>query len=81
MTGQNLCDVALYVNDARTLRLVLLGGRTGAEVEGHDWEYLLGSLGLLAQDHRIAWTLHVAGGLLMIVAQGAGAFSLDARRG
>ncbi|MGV3520611.1 hypothetical protein [Luteitalea sp.] len=50
-TGQNLLDVALYVNDARALTLVLLGGRTGAEVEGHDWAFILGRLGLLAHDH------------------------------
>ena len=36
--GQSLTDVAPYINDARALQLVLLGGRTGAEVEGHDWE-------------------------------------------
>ena len=36
--GQSLTGVATYVNDARNLQLVLLGGRTGAEVEGHDWE-------------------------------------------
>ena len=65
-TGQNLLDVALYVNDARALRLVLLGGRTGAEVEGHDWEFILGRLGLLTHDHRIAWALHLAGAVLML---------------
>ena len=26
---------------------MLLGGKTGAEVEGHDWEYLLGSLTMI----------------------------------
>jgi hypothetical protein len=35
--GQSLMDLAPYVADARALRLPLLGGRTGAEVEGHDW--------------------------------------------
>ena len=44
--GQNLVDLAPYIADARALRLVLLGGRTGAEVEGHDWEYLLTQLGV-----------------------------------
>src|SRR5204862_6849651 len=34
--GQNLVDVALYIDDARTLQLVMIGGHTGAEVEGHD---------------------------------------------
>ena len=44
--GQNLVDLAPYIADARSLRLVLLGGNTGAEVEGHDWEYLLTQLGI-----------------------------------
>ena len=67
-TGQNLLDLAPYIADARALRLVLLGGRTGAEVEGHDWEFLLGQLGLLQWDHRLAWTVHALGAALMITA-------------
>ena len=43
--GENLLDVAPYIADARALELVLLGGKTGAEVEGHDWEFLLPSSG------------------------------------
>ena len=39
--GENLMDVAVYINDARSLTLTLLGGHTGAEVEGHDWEQIL----------------------------------------
>ena len=45
--GENLVDMAPYVADARALQLVLLGGHTGAEVEGHDWEAILGALGWL----------------------------------
>ena len=52
--GQNLLDLAPYIADARALQLVLLGGRTGAEVEGHDWEYLLGQLGWLRFDRPLA---------------------------
>src|SRR5262249_46127890 len=52
--GENLLDVAVYANDARSLQLVLLGGRTGAEVEGHDWEHILQTLGMLHRDHQIA---------------------------
>ena len=52
--GENLLDVALYANDARSLQLVLLGGHTGAEVEGHDWEHILQLAGLLHRDHQIA---------------------------
>lgn len=72
-TGQNLLDVAVYVNDARSLSLVLLGGRTGAEVEGHDWEFILQRLGWLAHDHQIAWTMHWMGAGLMVAALAWGA--------
>jgi hypothetical protein len=40
-TGQNLLDVAIYINEARALQLTLIGGHTAAEVEGHDWERIL----------------------------------------
>ena len=66
--GENLMDVAIYINDARDLQLVLLGGHTGAEVEGHDWERILQMTGLLMQDHRIAWTTHVIGAAFMVAA-------------
>jgi hypothetical protein len=66
--GENLADVAMYVNDARALQLVLLGGHTGEEVEGHDWEHILQSTGLLQRDHQIAWTLHGIGAVAMLAA-------------
>ena len=64
--GENLIDVAPYIADARKLQLVLLGGRTGAEVEGHDWEYLLTALGWLHLDTRLGRAAHIAGTLIMI---------------
>jgi hypothetical protein len=66
--GENLVDLAPYIGDARALRLVLLGGRTGAEVEGHDWERILMTLGWLHLDHAIARLAHVAGILIMLSA-------------
>lgn len=66
--GENLVDVAIYINDARALQLVLLGGHTGDEVEGHDWEHILNATGLLHRDHQIAWTVHTIGALVMIAA-------------
>jgi hypothetical protein len=66
--GQNLLDVAMYINDARALRLMLLGGHTGQEVEGHDWERILQHVGALHRDHQLAWTVHVIGAALMIAA-------------
>ncbi|MGE5246176.1 MAG: hypothetical protein ACM3SQ_18275 [Betaproteobacteria bacterium] len=64
--GENLLDVAMYANDARALQLVLIGGRTGAEVEGHDWERILGMLGLLHRDHQIALVLQALGAIVML---------------
>jgi hypothetical protein len=66
--GENLIDVAPYINDARDLQLVLLGGKTGAEVEGHDWEYLLNALGVAHRDHAIAAAVQAIGILIMIAA-------------
>lgn len=70
--GENLLDVAIYINDARDLNLVLLGGHTGAEVEGHDWEHILQGLNLLTWDHRLAWATHIVGAIVMIGAIVAG---------
>ena len=74
--GQNLLDVAPYAADARALSLVLLGGRTGAEVEGHDWEYILTSLDLLHLDRAIGLWMHDAGTLVMVAAIVAGGLVL-----
>ena len=65
-TGENLLDVALYIDDARALQLVLLGGHTGAEVEGHDWEHILQILGGLHHDHQIAKVVQALGAALML---------------
>ena len=64
--GENLLDVAVYINDARSLTLTLLGGRTGAEVEGHDWERILQLTGLTMHDHQIAWAAHTIGAVMML---------------
>lgn len=64
--GENLVNVAPYVADARALQLVLLGGHTGAEVEGHDWEAILGALGWLPYDVALGRACHKAGVLVML---------------
>ena len=66
--GQNLLDVAPYIADARALQLVLLGGRTGAEVEGHDWEYLLTQMNWLHLDRTLGLAAHRIGLVVMIAA-------------
>jgi hypothetical protein len=71
--GQNFVDLAPYIADARALRMTLLGGRTGAEVEGHDWEFILTQLGLTHLDRQIGMTAYGLGLLIMI---GALAFAV-----
>jgi hypothetical protein len=63
--GENAIDVAPYIADARALQMVLLGGKTGAEVEGHDWEYLLNAMGVAHRDHAIAAAVQALGILTM----------------
>jgi hypothetical protein len=65
--GQNLLDLAPYIEDARSLQLMLLGGPAD-EVEGHDWEAILTTLGWLHLDHTIARAAWVVGALTMTVA-------------
>jgi hypothetical protein len=63
--GQNLVDLGPYIADARALQIVLLGGATGAEVEGHDWEAILTAFGWLHHDRRLGMAAHVAGTVVM----------------
>lgn len=65
-TGQNFVDCAPYINDARMLQLTLLGGKTGREVHGHDWEFILTQLDLLDQDIYIARGALLIGRVIMV---------------
>ncbi|HEY6972907.1 MAG TPA: hypothetical protein VI359_01260 [Nitrospiraceae bacterium] len=65
-TAENFMDIAPYVNDARALDLMLLGGVTGKETDGHDWENILSLLGWLPYDHHIAHLCYNVGILLMV---------------
>jgi hypothetical protein len=78
--GQNLVDLAPYIADARALQLVLLGGKTGAEVEGHDWEYLLTTLRWQRFDRTLGLTAHRLGLLIMTGALVWGAVHLARNR-
>lgn len=74
--GENLMDLAPYIADARALRLVLLGGKTGAEVEGHDWEYILNALGIAHHDITIGTWAFRLGLFLMVGSLAAAAYTL-----
>ncbi|MBA2487175.1 MAG: hypothetical protein H0V35_13995 [Nitrospira sp.] len=61
-------DLAPYINDARAMDLMLLGGFTGKEVDAHDWNNLLTTLDWLQQDHRLAHLSYGIGTVLMVLA-------------
>ncbi|MEO5358883.1 MAG: zinc ribbon domain-containing protein [Nitrospirota bacterium] len=66
--GENLMDVAVYVNDARALVLPLIGGIFGYEdPDFHDWHVILKDMHMLHYDHRIAMTLYAGGIMLMLI--------------
>ena len=73
--GQNLVDLGPYIADARALQMELLGGATGAEVEGHDWEAILTALGWLHRDRQLGMAAHVIGTLVMVASLAAAAWS------
>jgi hypothetical protein len=74
--GQSLTDCAPYIADARKLQLELLGGGTGAERDGHDWEYLLNTLGIAQYDILLGNLVKLAGGAVMLLAVAWGGWML-----
>ena len=75
--AESFMDIAPYINDARALNLVLLGGVTGKDVaDYHDWEYILGALGMLRMDHALAYLAQGIGVVLMLAALGWAAVNL-----
>jgi hypothetical protein len=60
--GQNCWNVAVYVRDARTQELPLVGGGE------HDWALLLGRFGMLERDVAIARAVTAAGFVLYAMA-------------
>jgi hypothetical protein len=69
----SIIDVAPYIWDAFDPKMMLLGGKTGAESDGHDWQNILGDLGLIKRAHLIAGIAHKLGLVLMLAAYAWGA--------
>ncbi len=66
--GESFMDIAPYINDARALKLMLLGGVTGRDVtDYHDWEFILRKLGWLQYDHSLAYISYTIGIVLMLI--------------
>lgn len=59
--AQNFWNISVYVRDARTQALPLVGGGE------HDWAYLLGRLGLIQYDQGLGRAVHAAGVLTFVV--------------
>jgi hypothetical protein len=53
LLGHSLLNVSVYAQDARTQWLPLVGGPNAR----HDWNWMLGTLGLLPWDHFIGWLI------------------------
>ncbi len=67
--GQSCMDVAPYIDDALDQKLVLLGGRTGADMPGnHDWNNILGDLNRLEKCHEYASFVDYLGTGMMLLA-------------
>lgn len=73
--GQSLWNVSVYAADARAQALPLVGGGE------HDWAYMLGRLGWLALDTRIARLIWLAGVALYMIATVGGVRAAIRSRG
>ena len=69
--GMSLCNLATYIADARAEELPLVSPFSGDPQ--HDWSYLLGSVGLLPQDHLIAGLVRLAAFVTLVASLGFGA--------
>ncbi len=65
--GVSVLDVAPYLYDALHPQLMLLSGKTG-EDGGHDWIYLLSSVGMLAKAQWLGALTHALGALVVTAA-------------
>ncbi len=72
--AQNLWNVSVYVKDARSMELPLLGGGL------HDWNYILGRLDLLRRDQEIGQIVFVLGVLCYLLALAWGFMNVRRRR-
>lgn len=60
--GENLCDISIYISDARLRQLPLISGGK----DGHDWNNLLGHYNLLQHDTFIGNIVFWMGIIIMV---------------
>ena len=80
LLGFSTIDMAVYMYDAFDPKLMLLGGMTGAESDGHDWQNLFGDMGLLRRARGIGRFFGVVGMLVMLAALAWAAYVLKLQR-
>jgi hypothetical protein len=64
--GESLLNVSVYAADSVLMQLPLLGGNDTI----HDWNYMLGELGLLWHTGKIALVIRALGTLIIVFALG-----------
>lgn len=72
--GQSILNVWVYASDAIVMQLVLTSGLTGSEGSFHDWNYMLGRLGLLGSTKTVAGIIRLTGTLTIIAASAAAVY-------
>ena len=80
LLGFSTLDMAVYMYDAFDPKLVLLGGATGAESDGHDWQNTFGDLGLLRKAKGIGLFVGAVGMAMMLAALAWAAWVLRLQR-
>ncbi len=76
LLGFSVIDMAVYMYDAFDPQLTLLGGLTGAESDGHDWQNIFGDLGLLRRSRGIGLFFGWVGRVMMLAALAWAAYVL-----
>ena len=68
LLGFSVIDMGVYMYDAFDPKLALLGGGTGAEKDGHDWQNIFGDLNLLKKSRGIGLFFGFVGKAMMVAA-------------
>ena len=80
LLGFSVIDMAVYMHDAFDPKLMLLGGMTGQESDGHDWQNLFGDMGLLRRARGIGRFFGFLGMAMMLAALAWAAWVLRLQR-
>jgi len=80
LLGFSVLDMAVYMYDAFDPQLTLLGGGTGWESSGHDWQNIFGDTGLLHHARGIGMFFGFVGRAMMAVGLGWAGWVLHRQR-